>query len=374
MVYDYIFCGFGLSTIVLLAELESQDLLNGKKILLLEQEQVFREQSFCFWEQRPGRWDQLLSGKWNVAYFTNGNQKIEVLDGLTYKCISAASLRQYILKKLERQSCDFKNEKVVNWVDEGNFVSVYTKNQTYATQLFFNSAYDPKELIGSKTLLQHFEGWYIKCKGSPFNAAEATIMDFSVPQKDNTRFMYVLPFSKNTALIEYTLFSPSLIPADEYAQAINNYLQTLGITDFEIEKKETGIIPMTAHRFWKKNTQRVLHIGTAGGWTKASTGYSFSNSVKFSQKVAQMLTDGKIDFSQFYRETRFNWYDKIFIEVLYEHNSIGKTLFYGLFNKSGGNRMLQFMAEDTRPGDELSIIAASPKLPFISALWRVLLK
>jgi lycopene beta-cyclase len=25
----------------------------------------------------------------------------------------------------------------------------------------------------------------------------------------------------------------------------------------------------------EKNTQRVLNIGTAGGWTKASTGYTF---------------------------------------------------------------------------------------------------
>jgi lycopene beta-cyclase len=36
---------------------------------------------------------------------------------------------------------------------------------------------------------------------------------------------------------------------------------------------------MTCYPFGKKH-KRVLNIGTAGGWTKASTGYTFKNSDK----------------------------------------------------------------------------------------------
>ena len=51
-------------------------------------------------------------------------------------------------------------------------------------------------------------GWFIKTeKDGIFDDSMATFMDFNLPQNGNTRFMYVLPIDKKTALFEYTLFS-----------------------------------------------------------------------------------------------------------------------------------------------------------------------
>ena len=50
-------------------------------------------------------------------------------------------------------------------------------------------------------------------------------MDFSVAQKGNTRFMYVLPTSENEALLEYTLFSKDLLLKEEYEVEIQHYIQ-----------------------------------------------------------------------------------------------------------------------------------------------------
>ena len=47
-------------------------------------------------------------------------------------------------------------------------------------------------------------------------------MDFSVDQQNEIRFMYILPFSKNKALVEYTLFSTSTIEDHEYEAEIKN--------------------------------------------------------------------------------------------------------------------------------------------------------
>ena len=69
-------------------------------------------------------------------------------------------------------------------------------------------------------LQQHFIGWKIKTSEPAFTADKATFMDFSVAQKGNTRFMYVLPFSKTEALIEYTLFSKDLLPEKEYEECL----------------------------------------------------------------------------------------------------------------------------------------------------------
>jgi lycopene beta-cyclase len=58
--------------------------------------------------------------------------------------------------------------------------------------------------------------------------------------------------------------------------------------------------------FWKKQPN-VFSIGTAGGWTKASTGYTFKNDKKSTQLVA-FLQEEK-DLRQFHTKTKFWLYD-----------------------------------------------------------------
>ena len=67
---------------------------------------------------------------------------------------------------------------------------------------------------------QHFIGWFIKTKKNIFNDEKITFMDFDIDQKNNTRFMYILPYKKNDALIEYTLFSKNIISDIEYETEI----------------------------------------------------------------------------------------------------------------------------------------------------------
>jgi lycopene beta-cyclase len=43
----------------------------------------------------------------------------------------------------------------------------------------------------------------------------------------------------------------------------------------------------------EKKTHKKLNIGTAGGWTKASTGYTFKNSDKYSTQLVKFLEQGR---------------------------------------------------------------------------------
>jgi lycopene beta-cyclase len=195
-------------------------------------------------------------------------------------------------------------------------------------------------------------------------------MDFSIPQKGNTRFMYVLPFSETEALVEYTLFSADLLPENEYEKAINDYLKEKGAHTFEIIKKEQGNIPMTVFPFWKSNSKNVLHIGTAGGWTKASTGYTFKNTVKQSERVVSLLKTKTIDFRKFHKPNRFLFYDTLFVSVLYKNNALGKKIFSNMFLKVNPKKIFRFLDEESNLKEELQIILACPKIPFIKALLR----
>jgi lycopene beta-cyclase len=63
---------------------------------------------------------------------------------------------------------------------------------------------------------------------------------------------------------------------------------------------------MTCYPFWNKTTKRVLNIGTAGGWTKASTGYTFKNSDKKSSQLVAFLQQDR-ELKNFIRKLSFGF-------------------------------------------------------------------
>jgi lycopene beta-cyclase len=216
---------------------------------------------------------------------------------------------------------------------------------------------------------QHFIGWFIKSKEAVFTEDCPTFMDFSVAQKGNTRFMYVLPVSETEALLEYTLFSKELLSKEEYENEIQNYIQKLEISNYKILEKEAGNIPMTCYPFWKQNTRNVLNIGTAGGWTKASTGYTFRNSDKKSSELVSFL-ETQTDFRKFHKKTKFWWYDLLLLDILDQKNETGAAIFSALFRKGNPQLIFKFLDEETSFWEDLQVIWKCPKGIFIEALLR----
>jgi lycopene beta-cyclase len=179
----------------------------------------------------------------------------------------------------------------------------------------------------------------------------------------------VLPTSVNEALFEYTLFSKDLLPKQDYENAIKDYLKQKGIENYQITETEHGAIPMTSFKFWKNNTKNVLHIGTAGGWTKASTGYTFMNTTKKTQALVSFLK-GNQDLSRFTRLTKFWFYDLLLLDVLAKHNGDGAKLFSSLFKKTNIKTILKFLDEESNLLEDLRIITAVPPLRFVKALLK----
>ena len=196
-------------------------------------------------------------------------------------------------------------------------------------------------------------------------------MDFSIPQNGNCRFMYVLPTSPTEALLEYTLFSEDLLPKTTYEEAIKDYLDNLGVKSYQIVDQEQGSIPMTTYDFTKHNSPHILHIGTAGGWTKASTGYTFKHTVKKSAALIGFLKSGQ-DPKTYSIKNRWTFYDAVLLEVLSKHNELGAEIFTRMFEKGRVDNIFRFLDEESSFKDELSVILSTPKVPFIKAALKVL--
>lgn len=376
--YHYIFTGSGLSALMMVYEMILSEKFKDKTILLLDENlKKSNDRTWCFWDNQ-NTFETITSKKWDVALFADENfQRDLELNPYQYKMIRGLDFYNLVFNLISKQeNIHFANQKVTDFEELGNDCIVKTEAENYTCNKIFNSIYNPI-LVKNQTkyplLQQHFIGWFIKSKEKVFDEKIATFMDFSVEQRGNTRFMYVLPTSSTEALLEYTLFSKDLLSKEEYENEIQNYIRKLGITDYEIVEKEQGNIPMTSYKFWKKNTKNILHIGSVGGWTKASTGYTFKNTTKKSKAVVQFLQK-ETDFRKFHKTDKFWFYDLLFLDVLYRRNDLGSKVFSSLFKKGSPTLIFKFLDEETSLWEDLQVIWKCPKGLFVRALFGRILR
>lgn len=357
-------------------QLEADPFFKNASIAIIEAtSKTKNDRTWCFWEQNKGRYEDLVSHRWEHIQFKSAvfSDTISIAP-FTYKKIESADF--YAFAKAQLKAPIIK-ATVLNTQDNGDEVVVTTDTGRYTASKAFSSILQPELLEKQKQqqyLKQHFIGWFIKTTSPTFDAHTATFMDFTIPQKGNCRFMYVLPTSTTEALFEYTLFSKELLPDSEYEAEIAIYLKNKGITKYQIERTEQGNIPMSSYRFEQHNSENILYIGSAGGWTKASTGFTFQHSMKRTQQLLEFLKKNK-DLRRFKTKSRFWWYDLVFVDVLYRKNSIGATIFGTMFKKNPTDRIFRFLDNETRFEEELQIMWSLPKVAFIkgaiSRFWAM---
>lgn len=376
--YHYIFTGAGLSALMTVYEMVLSGKFKDKSILLIdENSKKTNDRTWCFWDGK-GLYDDMASAQWNSAWFKNEHFERELnLNPYQYKMVKGLDFYNKVFELISKENnITFLNQKVLDFQELGHHCVVKTEQESFTCNQIFNSIFNP-ELVKNQTkypfLHQHFIGWFIKTKEAVFNPDCATFMDFSVAQKGNTRFMYVLPTSANEALLEYTLFSKDLLPVAEYETEIKNYINKLGITNYELVEKEQGNIPMTCYPFWQHNSKNVLNIGSAGGWTKASTGYTFKNTTKKSKALVQFLFKEN-DLSKFHKANKFWFYDLLLLDILDQKNHLGSTIFSAMFEKGNATVIFKFLDEETTFWEDLQVIWKCPKMLFIKALFRRIIR
>jgi lycopene beta-cyclase len=115
----------------------------------------------------------------------------------------------------------------------------------------------------------------------------------------------------------------------------------------------------------------MYNIGTAGGQTKASSGFTF----QFIQKQARLITECLISPHKALVEipgtpNRFLFYDKVLLDVLHNKRATGKEIFTALFKKNRPQQVLKFMDNESSFTEELKIISTLPMFPFLKAAFK----
>lgn len=373
--FNYIFTGGGASALILAYRMIHDLFFNDKSILMIESsEKNTNDRTWCFWEKGKGEWDDILEKSWDkVSFKSNVYSENLSIAPYSYKMIRSSRLYRTVLDQLrERKNITILSDQVIDIKQDKLGATVHTLNGTYQTEKVINSIpFDQRYKSQQKfpLLQQHFLGWFIETKEACFDDSQPILMDFTVAQKDHTRFMYILPESPYRALLEYTLFSKTLLTNEEYETEIKNYLTKKGITNYTITEKEQGVIPMTAYQFWKHNSEHLINIGTAGGWSKASTGYTFMNITKRTKDLTEFLKTEK-SFKKFHKTKKFWFYDLLLLDVLSKYNHFGAQIFGLLFKRNSIQQIFKFLDEETNFREDIKIMIGMPPLKFMRALIK----
>jgi lycopene beta-cyclase len=347
---------------------------SDKKILLIDKEpKTKNDRTWCFWEKENGFFEEIVYKRWSkLSFLSEDFSEVMDISPYQYKMIRGIEFYNYCFNEINKhQNIEivYGDLKMAGSHKFGTSIILNDTRYELDGSIIFNSI--PKERgQGTIKLLQHFKGWIIESAKEIFDPTKATMMDFRVHQDHGTTFVYVLPFTKTTALVEYTLFTKQLLKPEEYDEALKDYLNNfLNLQDYQIKEEEFGIIPMTNEKLsfhgWGE-----FNIGTAGGQTKGSSGYTFQFIQKQSQQIAECLANGESLYTILDLPKRFRFYDNTFLNILYKNKLQGKRIFTSLFQKNKPQDVLRFLDNETSLKDELKIISSLPTWPFLKAALK----
>lgn len=371
--YYYVIVGGGLAGLQLALRIQSDIFFKGKKIAIIEpSEKTNNDRTWCFWEEGAGKWDHLITKQWNKTKFITSELDQELdLAPYSYKMLKSLDFYQYAKDMLDNSGDFFFIKDKVSKIDQVTRTAIGEKANYTATH-FFDSRppADFKDIGNSSMIYQHFKGLYIQTENEHFDPESFTMMDYRVKHNKSTCFTYVLPVSSKEALVEFTFFTPFLTDKSVYDEKIKDYITSvLKIEDYKLTESETGIIPMTDYPFHKANTPYLTKIGTAGGWVKASSGYSFKNTEKKIDQLIENIKRGLRPSKNLF-STKFQRYDAIFLDVLEKRNDLGESLFTKLYTKNKIQDIFKFLDEETNLSEELKIMLSLYHPQFLKSFFK----
>ena len=372
--YDYIIAGAGCAGYSLLYHLLQDPILSTKRILVLDANfNKGNDRTWCFWEDQAGPFESIVCKKWS---------NIEVLKGSMHRSLPTAPFEYKMIQGIDfyQYVSDFaKGFDNVEWVASkilsidsinANSARVNWEGGSANTGYVFSSING--ERIQSK-LWQHFKGIVVEFDNAVFDDTVARLMDFNVPQMDATAFMYLLPLTDKKALVEYTLFSPTILASAEYDHVLDAYMEEhyKGVA-YQIQHSEMGAIPMTSKKLTSSDGA-VVSIGTMGDAVKASTGYAFQFIQKQTQQIVSQLKLNQA-LNPAVHHTRHQFYDAVLLYILEHQKMAGDEIFARIFKKNTAATVFKFLSNTSTLLDDIKIMTSLPTQIFLPAAIKVLFR
>ena len=352
--FDYIIIGGGCAGLSLAYELEIHNKLKDKTLAIIEPRLEYKkDKSWSFWKITDHNFEDCVKKSWKTFSINIPNKtKFLECDKLPYQSIDSGLFYEKINSTLKQ------NQNISFYKD----ISEISLNNSFV----FNSV--PLIESSENNLWQHFKGVEIETTKNVFDDEIINLMDFDCKQLGSVHFFYTLPYEKNKALVETTWLSGMNNDIEmDYDEQLKNYIENrLNIKNYKINYIEKGAIPL----FYPSNIneKNKINIGTAGGMTRLSTGYTFLNIQEHSKFIRENIENIK-NVQKYEIRKKYKFLDKIFLRVLKRHPKEMPSIFFKMFNNSP-ETIIKFLSNKSNLVEDLLIILKMPKLMFIKRLLK----
>ena len=319
--FDYVIIGGGCAGLSLAYELDIHNKLDERTLAIIEPRETYkRDKTWSFWKVNQHNFEDCIKNRWKeFSINTKSGSKIIKCGKFPYESIDSGLFYDKIITRLK------KNKNIKFFKD--------TKDLDLSNSFIFNSLPSLKEDINSN-IRQHFYGVEIETKEEFFNESLVNLMDFNCDQRNNVHFFYVLPFSKNKAMVETTWLSKKDNSLKDYNAQIEIYLNNLGIKDYKINYKEEGSIPL----FYPIN-----------------------------EKEKNKINIEKVKIYEINKKYRF--LDEVFLRVLKKYPEKMPNIFFKIFGNSY-IAAIKFLSNKSNIFEDLLIILKMPKWIFIKSIFN----
>jgi lycopene beta-cyclase len=375
---DLVIIGAGAAGLGLLLELNALDY--PKTIKILERSSgPSNDRIWSFWYNAglPRHIESIVTKKWHKWALSVDHKSHIMEDSFhQYASVRSEDFSRLALKQADKNpltnvqfNCDVKSVET----NADSFTLVTQQNEQIVARKIIDTR-PPKLKDEHEGLVQCFYGEEIVVEKDIFDPSCVKLMEHLKVSDFGIEFVYILPFNKRHALIEFTCFNVYPIGKERLKDKLNEVIERLVKRNaFEVLRSENAVLPMyliDENKSYKN--KNMAYAGMAGGAMRASTGYSFLNCQQWAKDCAYELNKAgelthipPIHF--IYRAM-----DKLMLSVIREDMNQGVRIFELMFEKVKPARFARFMTERATSFDIISVIWAMPKLPFVSALIRSL--
>ena len=337
-----------------------------------------REQRWCSWGPIPSPLAGLVDASWPRWKVLSGRREVRCsLPQRPYLHVHAPRFYRHVHDELTRTPNVHLHfgTTVHSIVESGKRLLSETSKGTLAADMVFDSRPSQGGRASTRAgthvrLRQSFAGLVVRSDEAAFDPRTATLMDFGIEESPGISFVYVLPFGADRALIESTAFSREAVPAEEHRRRVERYLERQGVLGYCVESEESGNLLMSTESYPTHKSDRHLMIGVAGGATRPSSGYAFVQILRQSRRIARAMVRGEIPPISEAIPRKQRLFDAIFLDAVDRSPALARSSFVRMFERVPPAALIRFLSNESSLRDEVRLIAALPKTPFVSAAIR----
>lgn len=331
------------------------------------------ERTFCFFNDGVPTIPVAPDHTWSsVSFRSHEFVRTVRCEGSPYTLIRGDRFFSGMLSHLERLGVEFTwGCQSINVEDNALIVD----GERREFDLVVDAAFQRED--AEPILWQSFGGIWVDAEEDLFDPRQALLMDLGGSTHDTpVSFVYVLPTSRRTALIEHTTFSRVRYPVERHLEECSRWIASNRLSGTTIRETEHGAIPMGLPVL----PPNRIRIGSGAGALRGSTGYAFASIQRqvhgLAAEIARSLSSGMPAPSRAPRAypAWMEFGDTLFLKTLARVPEQGSVLMERLLERAPERELISFLSGQAGIWSALRVMACLPKGTMMRSLCPVSMK